>query len=306
MPQMPVTIYTASGCLFSEQAKAWLSEAGICYTEIDTTADAAKVEEMKRWAGGTWVFPTIVIGQEVGLGFDPEWIQAQLGLELQGAFTGGSLVPERIARPRNGIVARLAQAKLNPQENDIRKAILRAFAQDGTAPSVREVAQAIGLSLEDVLAGFRKLAEYDLIVWKEGEACLLSAYPFSGVSTVHRVLTDAGKALYAMCAMDALGIPFMLGLGASVRSACFFCQQPVRVDIAGGLLQRAHPAAIIVWFSERDGCCVAKSRCPLMNFFCNEGHLQAWLAKSPNEPGTSLSLMDALEVGKAAFGELLK
>ena len=48
--------------------KAWLSEAGICYTEIDTTADAAKVEEMKRLAGGTWVFPTIVIGQEVGLG----------------------------------------------------------------------------------------------------------------------------------------------------------------------------------------------------------------------------------------------
>jgi hypothetical protein len=43
-----------------------------------------------------------------------------------------------------------------------------------------------------------------------------------------------------------------------------------------------------------------------MNFFCNEEHLQAWLAKSPNEPGASLSLMEALEVGKAAFGELLK
>ena len=82
------------------------------------------------------------------------------------------------ARTRNGIVERLAQAKLNPQENDIRKAILRAFAQDGTAPSVREVAQAIGLPREDVLAGFRKLAEYDLIVWKEGEARLRSAYPF--------------------------------------------------------------------------------------------------------------------------------
>jgi hypothetical protein len=89
------------------------------------------------------------------------------------------------------------------------------------------------------------------------------------------VLTDAGKALYAMCAIDALGIPFMLGQGASIRSACFFCQQPVRVDITGGLLQRAHPSTSIVWFSERDGCCVAEARCPLMNFFCNEGHLQA-------------------------------
>ena len=156
------------------------------------------------------------------------------------------------------------------------------------------------------MPAFQKLAEYDLIIWKEGEARLLSAYPFSGVSTAHQVLTDAGKPLYAMCAIDALGIPFMLGQGASVRSACFFCQQPVRVDITGGLLQRAHPSTITVWFSEREGCCVAEARCPLMNFFCNEERLQAWLANSPNEPGASLSLMEALEVGKAAFGELLK
>jgi hypothetical protein len=61
---------------------------------------------MKRWAGGTWVLPTIVIGQAVGLGFDPEWIQAQLGPEVQGAFTGGTLMPEPRARTRNGIVER--------------------------------------------------------------------------------------------------------------------------------------------------------------------------------------------------------
>ena len=213
---------------------AFSTEAGICYTEIDTTADAAKVEEMKRWAGGTWVLPTIVIGQEVGLGFAPEWIQAQLGLEVQGAFTRGTLMPEPRARTRNGIVERLAQAELSSQENDIRKAILKTFAQDGKAPSVREVAQALSLPLEHVLAGFQKLAEYDLIVWKKGGACLLSAYPSSGVSTVHQVLTDAGKPLYAMCAIDALGISFMLGQGASIRSACFFCQQPVRVDMRYG------------------------------------------------------------------------
>ena len=155
---------------------------------------------MKRWAGGTWVFPTIVIGQEVGLGFDPEWIQARLGLEVQGAFTGGTLMPEPRARTRNGIVERLARAELSPQENDIRKAILKAFAQDGKAPSVREVAQALGLPLEDVLAGLQKLAEYDLIVWKEGEARLLSAYPFSGVSTAHQVLIEGRHDLFMPCA----------------------------------------------------------------------------------------------------------
>jgi hypothetical protein len=29
-------------------------------------------------ARGTWITPTIVIGEEVGLGFDPEWIAARV------------------------------------------------------------------------------------------------------------------------------------------------------------------------------------------------------------------------------------
>ncbi len=57
-----------------------------------------------------------------------------------------------------------------------------------------------------------------------------------------------------------------------------------------------------VWFSARDGCCVAEARCPLINFFCAEGHLQRWRAEHPRELGTDLTLMDALE---AIFGELL-
>ena len=46
--------------------------------EIDTAADPAKAAEMVAKAGGTWVTPTIVIGEEVGLGFDPEWIKVRV------------------------------------------------------------------------------------------------------------------------------------------------------------------------------------------------------------------------------------
>jgi hypothetical protein len=35
---------------------------------------------MIQKAQGTWIFPTMVIGEEVGLGFAPESIQAQLGI----------------------------------------------------------------------------------------------------------------------------------------------------------------------------------------------------------------------------------
>ena len=74
---------------------------------------------------------------------------------------------------------------------------------------------------------------------------------------------------------------------------------------AEGLLRQAEPMPTVVWFSARDGCCVAEARCPLINFYCEAGHLQRWRAEHAHELGTALTLMDAVEVGKAIFGELL-
>ncbi len=206
---------------------------------------------------------------------------------------------------RNNIAERLRRAGLNPQEHTVRKAILTAFAAGGKAPSVEELADTLGLPLAAVLEVCRTLAAYDLMVWKDDETHIISAYPFSGLPTSHQVRIGGQTTLYAMCAIDALGIPFMLSHGACIRSACFFCHQPVTVDIDGGLLRSAHPSTIVVWSSERDGSCVAEARCPLVNFFCDTRHLRAWRATSPQERGASLSIMEALEVGKAAFGALL-
>jgi mercuric reductase len=260
---------------------------------------------MRRWAKGTWITPTVVIGQAVGLGFDPEWIQAHIARWTPHALSGGSLMQQRRDGTRNGLVERLARAHLNPREDDIHKAILKLFAESGRAPSVSELAQALGLPPEGVLTGLRTLAAHDLIVWAEDGARIVSAYPFSGVPTAHQVFLDGDTPLYAMCAIDALGIPCMLGRGARIRSACFFCGTPVMVEVHDGALARTDPPTAVVWLSDREGCCVAEARCPLINFFCHESHLQAWLAASPEERGSGLSMVEALEVGKAAFGELL-
>jgi Alkylmercury lyase len=263
------------------------------------------VEEMIQKAQGTWIFPTIVIGEEVELGFDPEWMQTHVGKYTQGVCTGGNRMTEPRGGTRNDIVERLARAQLSSREDDTRRAILRAFAKEGSAPHLQDVAHVLGLPIEPVREACRTLARHDLILWREDEARIISAYPFSGVPTAHQVLIDGGNALYAMCAIDALGIPFMLGQGVCIRSACFFCQQPVTVEVHGGSLQGASPPTTVVWFSEREGCCVAETRCPLMNFFCHEGHLHAWLITFPDEQGTALSVREALDVGKAVFGELL-
>ncbi len=213
---------------------------------------------------------------------------------------------EQRVKTRNNIVARMSRAQLSVQDDAVRKAILTAFAEEGKAPSMQELAHTLSLPFASVLQACRTLVAADLIVWQDDLTRILSAYPFSGVPTAHEVLLAGHTPRYAMCALDALGIPCMLGQGARIHSVCFFCYTPVTVDIDGGQLQRVHPSALVVWLSAReDGCCVAETRCPLMNFFCNESHMQAWHVSCPQESGTSVSIVDAFDVGKAAFGALL-
>ena len=161
------------------------------------------------------------------------------------------------------IVARLSRAGLSLQEDAVRKAILKAFADDGHAPSVQDLAHTLRVPLASVLGGACcTLAASDLIVWQDATTHIVSAYPFSGSPTAHQVLLGGHATRYAMCAIDAWGIPFMLGRGARINSACFFCHTPVTVDIAGGLLHRAFPLTLVVWLSEREGCCVAEGALP--------------------------------------------
>ncbi len=213
---------------------------------------------------------------------------------------------EQRVKTRKNIVERMSRAQLSAQDDAVRKAILTAFAEEGKAPSMQALAHTLNLPFTSVLQACRILAAADLIVWQDDTTRILSAYPFSGVPTAHEVLLAGHTPRYAMCALDALGIPCMLGQGSHIQSVCFFCHTPVAVDIDGDQLQRVHPSTLVVWLSAReDGCCVAEARCPLMNFFCDESHVHAWHASCPQESGTSVSAQEAFEVGKAAFGALL-
>jgi hypothetical protein len=213
--------------------------------------------------------------------------------------------PAHQRKSSKNIAERLSRAGLTPQEDTVRKAILQAFADEGYVPSLQELARALGLPLASVLASCRTLAAADLIIWQDEQTHIVSAYPFSGSQTAHEVLLAGYMRRYALCAIDALGMPCMLGQAARIRSTCYVCHTPVTVDIAEGLLQGASPSTLAVWLSEQDGCCVAEVRCPVMNFFCEEAHLQAWHTTAPQERGRSLTVVEALEAERATFGALL-
>lgn len=92
------------------------------------------------------------------------------------------------------------------------------------------------------------LVEADLLRI-DGDRRVVVAYPFSAQPTRHRVTLHDGRTYYAMCAIDALGIPYMLGQRGDVQAHEPDGPSIVRVNIgppgrayldaaAGGSLRR--------------------------------------------------------------------
>ena len=205
------------------------------------------------------------------------------------------------------VARRLAQANLSDLEDRARRYILWYFADTGRAPRLSELQRELQLPAEeDAAAILARLHDADLIVYDADTTRIAAAYPFSGEPTGHRV-EIGDRTLHALCAIDALGIPFMLDAPGVIRSGCFWCHAPIGVHVEGGVVAAHWPASVVAWYHEKDSCgCTATSRCILINFFCSEDHLGAWRKANPGEEGTALDLQEAMEAGRMIFGELLR
>jgi hypothetical protein len=109
------------------------------------------------------------------------------------------------------------QACIAAPLRDLHRAILRQFLQTGTPPTacwITGTAANLGLDA----TALADLEAADLVRTADGVVTV--AYPFSGTPTRQRVELDGFPGVYAMCAIDALGVPAMAGqrLGASELS----------------------------------------------------------------------------------------
>lgn len=205
------------------------------------------------------------------------------------------------------VARRLTRAKLSEVEDRARRYILRHFADAGRPPGVPGLQRELQLaSQEDAEAILDRLHAADLIVYDPTTVRIAAAYPFSSTPTAYRV-EIGDRTVYALCAIDALGIPFMLDAPALIRSECFWCHAAVEVHVEDGEISKHQPANLVAWYPEKktDGC-VATSRCILINFFCSPEDLAAWGAGNPGEQGMVLSLREALQAGQIIFGDMLR
>lgn len=242
----------------------------------------------------------------------------QLRAALAAAVTG-----ERHRRQPPGEVLsawRTRALPLDPVEEAVQQTILRSFATTGQPPAPH--------ALDEVTAGSGRRTEEVLSALHKGDAIRLAlngeivvAYPFSATPTRHRVRIGtsatsaasnsdadrdgAGVDVYAMCAIDALGIAPMTGEDTMIESVDVTTSRPVTVTTRNG---RAtwEPATAVVFIGATAGggpsadCC-----CDYLNFFTDRTAADAWTTSHPQVPGQILAPPEAEELGARLFGYLL-
>jgi hypothetical protein len=193
-------------------------------------------------------------------------------------------------------------AGLTPTATQLYWAIVLAFPELGGPPDPAWVAQratALGIDAEATLAEF---AVRDLLQRDPASGAITAAYPFSGVPTPHQVVLAGGEPVYAMCAIDALGIPFMFERDGTVISTDPTDGRPIRVEVRGGQARWDPPGAAVLVGSVGESGSAAATRCPVINFFASAPTAEAYLRSHPTVTGKVVDRDAALEAGKRVFG----
>lgn len=199
-------------------------------------------------------------------------------------------------------------AGLDAAEDAVRRAVLLGFAASGAPPLSTELAASTDLATDAVRTALVRLARRDIVVLGE-DGRIAAAYPFSAAPTPHRVtLTRSGTAVYALCAIDALGLGAMLGAETVIESRCTGSGATVTIatqDRGFALAARA-PADVVVWYGiSYAGGCAARSGCALKLFFRSEADLGSWRSRNGDHPGYPLDMPVGLQIGLALFAPML-
>ena len=113
----------------------------------------------------------------------------------------------------------------------MQQAVLRTFAATGQPPTTGDldaVTAGSGRGSVEVLSALHDVDAIQLA--PDGQIGV--AYPFSTTPTRHRVRTGDQVDVYAMCAVDALGMSAMLGQDTRIESVDVTTGQPIAVTMS--------------------------------------------------------------------------
>jgi hypothetical protein len=174
------------------------------------------------------------------------------------------------------------QCELKPEERDVLNSIFRFILKYGTHPTIEQLQSSLKRSSdEEIIHVLDELEKKgDFLLRKKGTQEIVSIYPLSLKPTEHQILVEDGTRLFALCAVDALGMPIMFNKNVRVISRCEECKSEMILEIRNEHITfMSHPDATIC-SPKRQVYPAAETCCPFVNFFCSRRHADEWIAKN--------------------------
>lgn len=216
--------------------------------------------------------------------------------KAEAALHAVGIAPELFAASRaTGLVA---------EDRDLYRRVLERLSR-GERPARGWLAKTA--DTKTLAERLERLAGADLIgLDSDGEVTL--AYPFSAHPSRQRIDTADGRRLWACCAIDALGIPAMLGVDATVvaRELGGEAEIRVRVGPTGDPSPDPEDAIVLAAVAGSGGGTTACCACPFINFFPSSASADAYQAVHPELSGIQLTMQEAAAAGRLLFGGLFE
>jgi hypothetical protein len=191
---------------------------------------------------------------------------------------------------------------LDDTQRALYRTVLRSFAAgDSTAidallSACRPAADAGALAA---------LVSADLI--RRGPEHVEVAYPFSAAPSDHQVVLAGGHAPHAMCAFDALGIPFLASLTGAVHTRDPWSGERIQVRIDPSCPDRfsaSHLDAVLTVRRSGPGG-IAEGCCPVMWLFTSHVAAARYVRERALTDVTLVGLGEAIAGAGAMFAGLL-
>lgn len=121
-------------------------------------------------------------------------------------------------------------------DREVRRGIYDEIIERGAVPTVSQLAEGVGRSVDEVRDSFRRMKEAHVLVLQEGDGEILMANPFSAVPT--SFLVKAGeRSWWGNCIWDAMGIAAMVRKDAVITTGCGDCNDAMEVRVEDGAVR---------------------------------------------------------------------
>lgn len=190
----------------------------------------------------------------------------------------------------------------------MRDIVYQTLAEEGRAPSVRELARRTDTPVDDVGQALHDLAQaHALVLTADGDAVRM-AHPFSAAPMAFVVTPSNGhddRRWWGGCAWDSFGISAALNLDVRIDTACPHCGNHLSYNAGPNTpppekLAVRFPRPAAQWWPD------VVATCTMIRTFCNREHAQQWTQENAPDAGYIADAPSVWQLAQPWYGDRLQ